>query len=167
MTENQKVYYPETIEESPFPYETTESFATTQQTSNQEYESEKIKPQSFPTRKVAFEVLGQALNTKSRKILAEFQFTESGAIQIGKYQNGVSGDIKISPNGIVARNTSGITTFALDGDTGDAVFKGTVQTGTLISGLVVVGDNSVRIDGENKRIVVNDGEYDRVLIGQF
>jgi len=166
MTEEQKIYYPETIEDNHFPGEEVETFIATQEKSNEMYEPLKTKAQAFPLRKVAHEVIGSALNTKSRKILAEFEFTQSGSLQIGEYENGVSGDIKISPNGIVARNESGITTFALDGTTGDAVFKGTVQTGTLISGIVAVGDNNVVIDGENKNIVVYDESgIARILIG--
>ena len=119
----------------------------------------------MPTRRVAHEVIGSALNTKSRKILAVFEFTESGALQIGKYENGVSGDLRITPNGITARDLAGITTFSLDGTTGDAVFKGTIQSESLIAGLVAVGDNNVILDGENQRIVINDGTNDRILIG--
>ena len=89
----------------------------------------------------------------------------SGALQIGKYESGVSGDLRISPNGIVARNSSGMTTFALDGDTGSAVFMGEIQAGAIITGLVSVGNNNVVIDGENQRMIVNDGQTDRILIG--
>lgn len=164
---DEKVYYPETIEENPFPEEDNiVNFSPSQKTSNDEYSSETVKAGSFPTRRVAYEVLSSALNTKSRKILAEFQFTQSGAIQVGKYENGVSGDIKISPNGIVARNSSGTTTFAVDGDTGSAVFMGEIQAGALISGLVSVGDNSIVIDGESKRIVFYDeNDIPVILIG--
>lgn len=163
---DEKIYYPEVIDDTPYPNGIEEGdFATTQKTGNETYSSEKIKSQSFPARKVAHEVIGSALNTKSKKILGVFQFTETGALQVGKYINGVSGEIKIAPSGIVARNTAGDTTFAIDGETGDAIFAGIVQTGTLISGLVIVGDNNIRIDGEAKQIIVNDGENDRILIG--
>lgn len=39
------------------------------------------------------------------------------------------------------------------------------DTGQTITGDVAVGDGKVKIDGANKRIVINDGSYDRVLIG--
>lgn len=155
--DDQKIYYPQTIDENPFPTtEGEQDFDTTQQTSKGQYGSETIKPKTFPTKRIAYEVLGSALNTRSRRILAEFEFTESGALQIGKYENGVSGDIRISPNGIVGRDSAGLTTFALDATTGSATFKGEVQAGAFISGLVVVGDNSVVIDGENRRLVFYD-----------
>lgn len=155
MTE-EKVYTPATIDENPFPNGEVADLGTTQGTSNQTYTSEKISDQTFPTKRIAVELIGTTLNTKSRKILAEFQFTPSGALQIGVYENGVSGDVKISPNGIVARDSSGLTTFALDGTDGSAVFRGTVQAGTLISGAVAVGDSDILIDGENKRMIFYD-----------
>jgi len=165
MTDD-KVYYPETIDENPLPLEgEVVGFGETQKTSNDEFQEKKIETQPIPTRRIAYEVIGNQLNTRTRKILAEFEFTESGAIQVGKYENGVSGDLRITPNGITARDEAGLITFAIDGTTGNAVFKGEVQAGTIITGLVVVGDNSVIIDGDAKRIVINDGTNDRVLIG--
>lgn len=160
-----KIYYPEVIDDTPYPNEEAENYTATQSTTNDTYTPQKIKNQGFPARKVSHEVIGAALNTKSRKILATFEFTETGALQIGKYINGVSGEIKIAPTGIVARNTAGNTTFAIDGETGDAIFTGIVQTGTLISGIVIVGDNNIRIDGEARQIVISDGENDRILLG--
>lgn len=164
---DEKIYYPETIEENPFPSETgLVDFASSEKTSNGEFTGVTIKPQPLPTRKVAYEVIGSALNTKSRKILGSFEFTQSGALQIGKYTPGTSGDIRISPNGIVGRNSSGLTTFAVDGDTGNAVFMGEIQAGALISGLVSVGDNNIVIDGENRRMVFyNENDIPVILIG--
>jgi len=163
---DEKIYYPETIDDSPYPNEEAEgNYSASESSKNEIFTPSKIKNQGFPARRVSHEVIGAAINTKSKKILATFEFTESGAIQVGKYINGVSGEIKISPSGIVARNTAGNTTFAIDGETGDAIFTGIVQTGTLISGIVIVGDNNIRIDGEAKQIVISDGENDRILIG--
>jgi len=164
----EKIYYPKTIEDTPFPLqEGAVSFDIDQKTSNDKYGAKEVKSRDFPTRRVAYELLGSALNTRSRKILAEFEFTQTGAIQIGDYKNGESGDLRISPNGITARDSSGLTTFAIDGDTGNAVFKGEIQAGAFISGLVVVGDNNLIMDGEAIRFIVNDDYNDRVLIGKF
>ena len=161
----EKVYTPATIEDQPLPQEGEEvSFGSS--ASDKGVETQKTIPnKTIPRKRVAVELIGTALNTKSRKILAEFQFTPSGALQIGTYENGVSGDIRISPGGIVARNISGITTFTLDGDTGDAIFAGELRSGSVITGQIIVGDNHIIIDGENKRIIINDGTTDRVLIG--
>ena len=162
----EKVYTPDwSLPDTPFPMEGEADLSASQKTRGETYGPKTIKDQGFPTKRVAVELIGLALNTKSRKILAEFEFTEHGAIQIGKYTHGVSGDLRITPNGITARDKAGITTFAIDGATGNAVFKGTVQAGTLISGVVVVGNNRVIIDGENRRIIINDGTDDRILIG--
>jgi len=165
MSDDLKIYYPQTISDTPFPQEKVSDSSISQASSGGVYEPQTTKAKEFPRKRIAVETIGSALNTKSRKILAEFEFTESGSIKIGKYEAGISGDIRITPNGITARDKTGLTTFSLDGDTGDAVFKGTIQTGALIAGIVTVGNNNVIIDGENQRIIINDGEYDRVLIG--
>ena len=162
----EKVYYPETIEDSPFPgQEGVAVFSVNQPSSGGIYKPAEINEQVIPAKRVAVELIGASLNTKSRKILAEFQFTEMGAIQVGKYQTGVSGDLRISPNGITARNSSGLTTFTIDGDTGDAVFAGTVQAGTLISGAVAVGDGDILIDGDTKRMIFYVNDIPSIVIG--
>lgn len=151
-----KVYTPTVVQDTAFPQDEVINTTSSQKTSNNTYSAEKTQDQEFPVKRVAVELLSSALNTKSRKILTSFEFTPSGALQIGKYENGVSGDIKISPNGIVARNLAGDTTFTLDGDTGNAVFAGTLQAGTLIGGAVAVGDGSILIDGETRRMIFFD-----------
>lgn len=163
-----KIYLPDTIDDSPLPnqYESA-NYTVSQDTGNEMFSQVKIPENKPPTKKIAYELISSALNTKSKKILAEFQFTESGAIQIGKYENGVSGDLRLTPNGITARDLSGVTTFAIDATTGNAVFKGTIQAESFVGGAVYVGDNSIILDGTNRRIVVNDGDYDRVVIGSF
>lgn len=67
-----------------------------------------------------------AISTAAGTILGEFVFSGSGAIQIGTYVNGVSGDLKLSPTGILARDSSGATTFSINGTTGVAVLNGLV-----------------------------------------
>lgn len=160
----EKVFTPEVIQETPFPGE-PELPAILQPTPPAGTHTPTVaKEKNFPTRKIAVELIGSALNTKSKKILQEFEFTPSGAIQVGDYKKGVSGDLRLSPAGLVARNKAGLETIAIDGDTGDAVFKGTLQTGAVISGLVVVGDNSIVIDGENKRQVWYDEDGIPVIV---
>lgn len=145
-----KVYKPEVIEDAPFPTGYTEGVddsvsQTTGTNDNRVYSQATTKEQAFPRKKVAVELIGQSINTKSQKIIKTFEFTEHGAIQIGKYVHGVSGEVKVSPQGIIAKNKDGIETFLIYGETGDAVFRGTVQTGSLISGDIVIGGSS---DGE-------------------
>lgn len=147
-----KVYTPETISENPFPPQDgmlplgeTQSIDR----SEQSYGSEKIKAQPFPRRVVAVELLAAALNTRTRKILGAFEFTPSGAIQIGNYQEGVTGDIRISANGLVTRNVGGYNTLVIDGETGDITMIGTLQAGSVIAGQVIVGNNTWIIDGDS------------------
>lgn len=171
-----KVYTRQIIAEEPLPVivEEFNPISSSQPSQGDFVSRAKISNQEFPAPKFATEVLSQAINTKSRKILQQFEFTKSGALQIGEYVNGVTGDIKISPDGIVARNKSGVNTIAADGDTGDVTVQGTIRASTfesnnLLTGLIDVGTPGntryVRIDGANNRILINDGSNDRVLIG--
>jgi hypothetical protein len=164
-----KIYRPEETEDVPFPQEGEASFGvTTGSEGGGNYSPQKTSDIPFPDPRIAHEVLSRSINTKSRKILQEFQFTVQGAIQIGEYTPGISGEIRISPNGIVARNSLGNETIAIDGESGDAVFAGTIQTGAIISGRVIVGDNTVVIDGENgipRILLYNDG-IPQILIGR-
>lgn len=161
-----KVYSPTIIAEAAFPSEDSALVMQNAEATNsgQVYQSKETPEQSFPTLKIATELLSSAINTRSKKILQTFEFTQSGALQIGKYENGVSGDLRISPNGIVGRNMSGVTTFAIDADTGDAYFMGTIQANTVIGGAVAVGDGSILIDGATKRMVFYDQDGIPVII---
>lgn len=164
---DEKVYTPEEIEDSAFPQQVGGvDYATTESGSGEVIGTTKIKDNDIPYKRTAIELISSSLNTKSKKVLGEFELTESGGFQIGKYVNGVTGDIRITPAGITARDNAGINTFVLDATTGSAVFKGTIQAGTLIGGEVIVGNNNVIIDGENKRILIyDDDEIPRILIG--
>jgi hypothetical protein len=163
-----KVYTPTVIEDTPFPQEGGQDLGATQGGKDEIYTPQTTKDTPFPTYNIAVEVLGTALNTKSKKILQEFQFTPSGAIQIGKYEAGVSGDLRLSPAGITARDSAGNTTFAIDSETGSAVFAGTIQAGTFIAGLVVVGNNTWIIDGNpsTPRILLYNNGVPEILIGR-
>ena len=79
------------------------------------------------------------LNTLTNTILDSFSFGVSGALQIGTYVNGVTGDIRISPNGIVGRNSAGDNTFAIDGTTGNATFAGTLSAAAGTLGSITAG----------------------------
>lgn len=131
------------------------------------------------SRNIIRDVINANLDTQAAQILGAFEFAASGAIQIGTYSAGVTGDIRISPNGIVARNKDNVTTFSIDGEDGSATFLGTVAAGAIIAcdvsasritaGTIAVaanlGASNVLLDGANKRIIVNDGTNDRILIG--
>lgn len=85
------------------------------------------------------EVINEKLDTSAKNILDSFTFGASGAIQIGTYEAGVTGDIKISPSGIVGRNKSNENTFTLDATTGDATFAGTLSAAAGTLGVITAG----------------------------
>lgn len=163
--DDNKVFEPEVITESPYPNEVASIMPSESSASSGTVTPQVTRETRLPVKRSAIELLSTTLNTKSRKILQNFELQQSGGLQIGNFQEDLTGDIKITPNGIVARNSSGITTFALDGDSGDASFAGEIKSGSLVSGQVVVGNNRIIIDGENQTIIVNDGSTDRILIG--
>ena len=166
---DEKIYSPIVIDEVPFPTQTEIAEDTFGQTgSKDEFSQKEMQPARIPRKIVSQETIGSALNTKSRKILAEFTFTELGAIAIGRYENGVSGDIRITPAGFVARNTSGDITVSVDGETGNAVFAGELRSGTLITGDIVVGNNTWVISGDPDfpRIVLYNNEIPEIVIGE-
>lgn len=163
------LYEPEVIQEQPFPSDTVQSVGSYPESSSGDtYYQNSSKEKSFPRKRSAVELLSTALNTRSKKILQEFELEQSGGLKVGNFESGITGDLKITPNGLTARDEAGITTFAIDGTDGSAVFKGSIQSGSLITGEVVVGNNRVIIgvddDGQGT-IIVNDGSNDRVLIG--
>ena len=162
---DEKVYTPTVLEDTPFPQEEDANITVSQSKAGGTYSPQTTKDQQFPTKRIAVELIGSALNTKSRKIMGEFEFTEQGAIKVGKYVNGVSGEVNLSPNGITAKDSAGITTFAIDGTTGNAVFKGTIQADTLIGGAVAVGDGDILIDGETKRMIFYENDIPVIVIG--
>ena len=110
--------------------------------------------QAFPQAIIARETISQSLNTESKRILGSYGFEQNGAIAIGTFQQGVSGEVDISPDGITAKNVNGDTTFALDGTTGDATFKGTVEA----NGFTIADENGIRSIGNfGVYTQVNDG----------
>lgn len=117
--------------------------------------------QAFPVANVAQETISQSLNTETKRILAEYTFESLGAIRIGGFVQGVSGEINISPDGITAKNVNGDTTFTLNGATGDATFKGTVTAGSIISGTITLGGNG---DG-NGILTIEDSSNNTKAVG--
>lgn len=159
-----KTYKNEEIQDNPFPQGQVAVPGGSDGT-GKTYSNQTIPDQPVPKRVVASELISSILNTQSKKILGEVQFTEQGAIQIGKYDPGVSGDVRISPSGIVARNKDGANTVTIDGDTGDATFKGNLLAGTIITGRVEIGSGLIVLDGASGNIMISDGVNDRILIG--
>ena len=162
-----KNYEPEVIQESPFPNEIIQPISPTQG-SGDNFTPITTKEKIIPRKRSAVELLSTTLNTKSRKILQEFELVQSGGIKVGDFEEGISGDIRLTPNGITARDSAGITTFSLLGSDGSAVFKGEIRSGSLITGEVIVGNNNLifTVDENGQpQILLNDGSNDRVLLG--
>lgn len=162
MTDKDEVYYPPTIEDQPIGgFIAGSGQDTTGKTSTEVYKPLEEIDQQFPQTVIAHETISQTLNTRTKKILSEFTFGKSGAIKIGEYEFGVSGEIALTPNGITAKNINGDETFALDATTGDGIFKGMIAAGSLIAGTYF----SVKNENNRKGIFVNDGIRDVIFIG--
>ena len=162
-----KNYVPEIVPDNPFPNEVVTSISTPSQNTKDNYVPTVAKDKIFPVKRSAVELLSTALNTRSRKVLEKFELVQSGGFQIGDFQEGLTGDVRITPNGLTGRNIAGLVTFALDTD-GNLTLIGELRSGSTITGQVVVGNNGVIIDVDdngNPSIIVNDGTHDRVLIG--
>jgi hypothetical protein len=132
------VYFPETIENQ-------DIYGTFTEPSKPDSEYNALKVMQFPTKilpvimpqvPTANDTIGHSINTKTNKILGSYSFGKVGSLQVGNYVNGTSGDIRITPDGITARNSSGTNTFVIDGTTGDAEFYGTIKAGSLVVGYV-------------------------------
>lgn len=140
MSEQVKVYLPQSIENKSFPNSENSNMPDgpgTIPNSNTPQSPSGIPVNSaMPSRIIASDLIANRLNTQAGLILGEFSFSSLGAIAIGKYASGTSGDVRITPNGIVARNSSGSTTFSLDGTTGNATFLGTISAGSVISATI-------------------------------
>jgi len=93
------------------------------------------------------DVINARLDTAAKTILGDFTFGASGALQIGIYEAGVSGDVKISPAGILARDKDNATTIAIDGTTGNVTMSGTI---TAIAGYIggwAISTTAIYYDG--------------------
>ena len=169
------IYFPETIENQPLP-----------ETGEQEYRASSGTPSNksisspdsfsvgaaFPTDIHVGEFISQSFDTQSKKILGNYTFGASGALAIGNFESGVTGDIKLSPTGILGRNAAGDTTFSIDATTGDATFKGTVAAGSVVTGYLIVGGAAADVNAgtttiSGGKITTNTIAADRIITGQL
>lgn len=74
---------------------------------------------------------------------------------------------KVTMDGALTAISATITGYASDSDLTDLENAALVKASTtqILSGKIIVGDNKIVIDGVNKRIIINDGTNDRVLLG--
>lgn len=163
---DEKIYTPTVIEDNPLPTQIDFSVVSSGSTTNQVYSAQKTTDSNFPKSNYSKETLSQSLNTKTKKILGSYKFTKGGSMQVGEYVEGESGEIKISPDGIVAKNKNGENTFTVDGDTGDVVVKGTIQAGDVQiideKGLVSLSSfSSITVDVQSDTTTKNALELDQ------
>ena len=151
----EKTFSQEIVPDSPFPGEPQLGILPSQPNPAGTFAPTVSKEKTFPVKRTAVELLSTALNTKSRKILEEFELQQSGGFQIGDFKQGISGDMRLTPNGQTARNKSGITTFAIDGETGGAIFAGEIRAGsTIVADTIVTEEAS---SGNGRTVYYNDG----------
>ncbi|MCR4324153.1 MAG: hypothetical protein NUV69_00490 [Candidatus Curtissbacteria bacterium] len=150
------VFEPEVIEDNPFPGEPLViPTSVSEGGKNDTFSPATTKGEKFPVKRTAVELLSTALNTRSRKILEEFKLVQSGAIQVGNFQEGLTGDLRITPNGITARDIAGLTTFAIDGTDGSAIFAGQVRAGSTIVSNSIITEEAT--SGNGRTVYLNDG----------
>ena len=104
----------------------------------------KFRPLTPP--QYAKEVVSRRLNTIKGEITSKFNFSEFGAIRLGK--KGESGKVEITGDGITAENINGKTTFNLDGRSGDATFAGELASGSIMTGQIDMGADGFIIGGD-------------------
>lgn len=139
-----KVYSQTVIQANPFPVQYPAATTLGSTAKYSEVFSQQVIPAfQIPKRIVAREVISSSINTQAGRITGQFGFSALGAIQIGY---GVA-NIRISQNGILATNASGVHTFTLDATTGDATFIGTVAAGSIITGYLAVGSAAGDVNG--------------------
>ena len=103
--------------------------------------------------------LTQRLRSNARNVLAG-----SGGLATGNLTWNSAGvrdggyGVGITQNGIVAFNSGGVNTFMLDGASGNATFRGTLD---------VVGTGGDRMEITNTRIKIFSGGQERVRIGDL
>ncbi len=156
--------FPDTIIDQPFPSDQTTIEQVQPASASQTQLSPTVTPpRSFPEPVIAQHTIGDSLDTQSRRIKGTFKLDKSGGIQIGQQQNGISGEVDITPSGISAVNENNETTFAIDANTGDATFMGNLQAGSLIA-----GDSDIIIGKGNNgggRIVIFNNGLPSIVIG--
>lgn len=163
---DEKVYRPQEIADTPFPLQEGDLLTTSQPSTNGIFKPQTIQDQPLPIKRVATETIASSFNTKSRKIIQPFEFTQQGALAIGKFEQGISGDVRVSPAGIISRSTDGLTTFALDGETGDATFAGEIRSGSSVTGRVVIEDGGFLQIGSDEGDTIID-ELGIVSVNNF
>lgn len=159
-----KIYESEVVQDQPFPNDLTTLLPIPGPANTKEIiSSPDITPKPLPLPTFARHLISESLNTQERRIKQSYEFSITGALQIGSFKDGIAGEVKLSRDGLVAKDVNGLTTVSIDGSTGNATFKGTLQAGTIIA-----GDSKIIMETSalgNGRIVFLVGTVPVILIG--
>lgn len=155
-----KIIYPDVIEPTPlnaqdYQFDTRGSATASSIMNTTTPDETKVRRLDPP--QYAKEVISHRLNSVTGQITSKFEFTKYGTLEIG--EEGETGWIRISGDGITAENINGDQTFYLDGRTGDAVFSGELAAGNILTGEIDLGT-----DG---RIYGGDGSNYRWVLGKL
>lgn len=125
-----------------------------------------IQDKVIPKTIIAVDVTSDSLDTQTRAIKGSYSFEQMGALQIGSFASGLTGQILISPDGIVALDKTGASTITVDGITGDVTIKGTLRSGSVITGAIISGDITVggTGNGDGQIHVLDDSNVEKVTI---
>lgn len=114
------------------------------------------------------DVINARLNTQTQRILAEFQFQDSGALAM---KTDANNGLWLSPTGILGKK-SGATTFAIDTG-GNATFSGSVVSATITSSTITGGTirtassgTRVQMTGADNRLDVYSGSTLRMSLDE-
>ena len=123
---------PNTISDSPIPLLDGSILNSFGQTSNPSTGNDEDLQKIYADRglqdlSIAQDVQSQSFDSETKRIKGAYEFESLGSLKIGQFQQGVSGEINISSDGIIATNSDGDETINLDGTDGDATFFGTVN----------------------------------------
>lgn len=160
---DEKVYSQEVIYDNPFPGELQLIPLANQTNPAGTFSPTVSKDKTFPVKRTAVELLSSALNTRSKRILQEFQLQDTGGFRVGDFKEGINGDLRITPNGLTARDIAGITTFAIDGADGSAFFRGTVQAADFViadeNGLISLANFQSDFYSDDTNISTSSASY--------
>ena len=99
------------------------------------------------------DVINDRIDTSETKILAEWQFKDSGALAMKTDSNN---GLWLSPTGMLGKS-GGVTTFAID-TSGNATFRGTI-TASTIDGSTITG-GTVRTSSSGERVEMKSSTND-------
>jgi hypothetical protein len=146
-----KIIQPPVIEVTPLQTATSDMYVnevSSPSTSKSVNDAPTLNYRSLPRPEHAKEVISNKLDTLIGKIKQTLEFTHYGALKIGKFIEGETGEITITGDGITATDIKGRPTFGLNGQNGDAYFSGELAAKSIITGRIDIGRDGYIIGGD-------------------